>query len=117
MTTTALAMPTMAAGADWSTPSLLLRFGLPIVIVGIGVALYLWGRREQREARSQIGMRGGFGGPPGTLDIGTDIGFGIEPGERGPDRSAGRPRILAGLVAIAAGALLLSVVMFWKVLS
>jgi len=117
MTTTALAMPTVAPGADWSTPSLVLRFGLPIVIVGIGVALYLWGRREQREARSQIGMRGGFGGPPGTLDIGTDTGFGIEPGERGPGRRAGRPRILAGLVAIAVGALLLSVVMFWKVLS
>ncbi|MCK0112267.1 hypothetical protein MWU75_08970 [Ornithinimicrobium sp. F0845] len=82
-----------------------LRFGLPVLLILIGVALWLWGRREQDAARAQIGQKGGFGGPPGTLDIGTEIGFGVE--GPGPNPAAARPKIVGGLVLVAVGVLLL----------
>ncbi len=84
-----------------------LRFGLPVLLIIIGVAVWLWGRREQEAARAQIGKKGGFGGPPGTLDIGTEIGFGVE--GPGPDPAAARPKILWGLILAAVGVLLLIV--------
>lgn len=91
-----------------------LRFGLPLLLVVLGCGLFLWGRREQDAARAQLGQKGGFGGPPGTLDIGTEIGFGVE-GE-GPNPAAARPKILGGLVLVAVGALLLAIMAVWQLL-
>lgn len=82
-----------------------LRFGLPVLLILIGVAVWLWGRREQEAARAQIGQQGGFGGPPGTMDIGTEIGFDVE--GPGPNPAAARPKILGGLVLVVVGVLLL----------
>ncbi|QDO89725.1 hypothetical protein FNH13_16425 [Ornithinimicrobium ciconiae] len=91
-----------------------LRFGLPVLLILLGAALYLWGRRERAEALSQMGSKGGFGGPPGTLDIGTEVGFGVE--GPGPDPAAARPKILGGLVLLAVGALLLLIMAVWQLL-
>src|SRR5690606_24397628 len=61
-----------AGGAGSGEPTgtdLLVRVGLPLLLVLIGLGLWLWGRRERAEARAEIGVKGGFGGPPGTTDI------------------------------------------------
>lgn len=105
----------LAATGEWSTGTLWLRFGLPLLLLLVGAALYLWGRKERIDARSQIGTKGGFGGPPGTLDIGTEIGFGVE--GPGPDPRAGRTKMLSGMVLMAAGALLLVIMAVWKLLA
>lgn len=92
-----------------------LRFGLPVLLIVVGAALYLWGRRERADALSRRGSRGGFGGPPGTSDIGTEIGFGVE--GPGPDPAAARPKILSGLVLVAVGALLLVIMAVWQLVA
>lgn len=92
-----------------------LRFGLPVLLIVLGVALILWGRREQDRARAQLGQKGGFGGPPGTLDIGTEIGFGVD--GPGPDPAAARPKILGGLVTAAVGTVLLIVMAILQILN
>lgn len=105
----------LAASGEWTTGTLWLRFGVPVLLILLGAACYLWGRREQAFARSQIGMKGGFGGPPGTTDIGTEIGFGVE-GD-GPDPAAGRGKVLAGLALVGVGGLLLVIMALWKLLA
>lgn len=92
-----------------------LRFGLPVLLILIGAGVFFWGRRERDEARAQVGSKGGFGGPPGTLDIGTEIGFGVD--GPGADPAAARPKILGGLVLMAVGALLLVIMSVWQLLS
>lgn len=114
----ALIAPIAAAGLDagpWSSVAMLVRLGLPLLVLLIGGGVYLWGRRERAEARSRIGVAGGFGGPPGTLDFGTEIGFGVE--DRGPDPNAGRAKILGGVAGVAVGALLLVTMLSWYVVS
>lgn len=91
-----------------------LRFGLPVLLIVLGVALILWGRREQDRARAQLGQKGGFGGPPGTLDIGTEIGFGVE--GPGPNPAAARPKILGGLILAAAGLVLLLIMVVLQIM-
>lgn len=92
-----------------------LQFGLPVLLILIGAGLFLWGRNQRDAARAQVGRKGGFGGPPGTMDIGTEIGFGVE-GE-GPDPAAAHPKILGGLILVAVGALLLVIMSLWQLLS
>jgi hypothetical protein len=58
------------AGSDW-----LVYVVLPLLLVLAGAFLFLRGRAEHRRATR---LRGGFGGPPGSLDIGTELGFGVE---------------------------------------
>ncbi len=115
MVSVAVAMGVAAAEPGWSGGQSVTRFGLPVLLVLLGLALWAWGRKEQQEARAQIGVKGGFGGPPGTLDIGTELGFGVD--GPGPDRDAGRTKILAGLVAMAAGAVLLVAMVIWRLVS
>lgn len=107
-----------AAGTASGEPTgadLLVRVGLPLLLVLIGLGLWLWGRRERAEARAEIGVKGGFGGPPGTTDIGTEIGFGVE--GPGPDPNAAGGRILAGLICLVVGLLALAVGLVWTVAS
>ncbi|WP_114907194.1 hypothetical protein [Ornithinimicrobium murale] len=92
-----------------------LRFGLPVLLVVIGAVVFVWGRRQREQARADLGSKGGFGGPPGTLDIGTEVGFGVE--GAGPDPAAAQPKILSGLVLMAAGAALLVIMSVWQLLS
>lgn len=96
----------------WSSQALLLRIGLPLLLVAIGVGLWVWGRRERAEARAQIGVRAGFGGPPGSSDIGSELGFGVH--GRSPDPHAGRARMVGGLVAASAGVVILVIVLIYR---
>jgi hypothetical protein len=104
-----------AGSGEPTGTDLLVRVGLPLLHVLIGLGLWLWGRRERAEARAEIGVKGGFGGPPGTTDIGTQLGFGVE--GPGPDPDAGGGRILAGLICLGVGALALVVGLIWTVAS
>lgn len=112
-----LALPVrqVLAADTWTSAQLTTRFGLPALLIVVGAGLYLWGRSERQRARSQIGMKGGFGGPPGTHDIGTEAGFGVE--GRGPRRNAGASKILAGLSAVTVGLLLMFAMVVWRLLS
>ncbi|RIK16432.1 MAG: hypothetical protein DCC50_04935 [Acidobacteria bacterium] len=51
----------------------------PLVLLVVGVVLFLRGRAALEEASR---VRAGFGGPPGSLDIGTELGFGVEEDRR-----------------------------------
>jgi hypothetical protein len=115
MTTALAALPLSAATPELTSGELLTRFGLPLVLVVVGLGLFVWGRRERREARARIGAKGGFGGPPGSLDIGSELGFGVE--GRGPDPNAGRSKILAGALAALVGLLLMFAMVIWRLLS
>ena len=57
-------------GSDW-----LVYVILPVLLILAGGYLYLRGRAAHREATR---LRSGFGGPPGSADIGTELGFGVE---------------------------------------
>ncbi|MFX0538112.1 hypothetical protein ACQBAT_03200 [Ornithinimicrobium sp. Y1847] len=54
---------------------LLLYVVLPLVLAVLGAVLLLRGRAMYREATR---LRAGFGGPPGSIDVGTELGFGVE---------------------------------------
>lgn len=77
------------AGSDW-----LVYVVLPLLLVLAGAFLYLRGRAEHREATR---LRGGFGGPPGSLDIGTELGFGVE-NNRSAILSARRQMLWGGIL-------------------
>ncbi len=75
-----------------------------------GVVLFLRGRAALAEAS---GVRAGFGGPPGSLDIGTELGFGVER-HREEVLSAQRTRLwgvvlgVVGLVGLVVSIVLLA---------
>jgi hypothetical protein len=83
------------AGTDW-----LVVVVLPLLLVLAGGFLLLRGRAEHQQATR---LRGGFGGPPGSLDIGTELGFGVE-NARG-EILAARRQMLWGAVLAGAGLL------------
>lgn len=92
-----------------------LRFGLPALLILIGAGVFVWGRRERDDARAQVGSKGGFGGLPGTLDIGTELGFDVD--GPGPDPAAAQSKILGGLALVAVGALVLVIMSVWQLLT
>lgn len=108
-------VPLAAVDTGWTAGQTWLRLGLPLLLVVVGAAVWWWGRQEQLRARAQLGTKGGFGGPPGTTDIGAELGFGVD--GPGPDRNAGRSKILAGLVCAAAGIVLFVAMVIWKLAS
>lgn len=93
-----IARPLAAAAVDdaWTASDWTLGVVLPVVLLAAGVLLYLRGRSALEEATR---VRAGFGGPPGSLDIGTELGFGIE--ENRAEVLAARRTRLWGLVLIA----------------
>lgn len=52
---------------------------VPLALLVVGVVLFLRGRAALEEANR---VQAGFGGPPGSLDIGTELGFGVEENRR-----------------------------------
>lgn len=112
----ALGLGLAAAGESdqWSGTDLAVRFGAPLVLLLVGLVIYLMGRTQRRELRVRA-RRGGFGGPPGTSDIGTAQGFGVEDDAQAL-RSAG-VRVLTGLILMLVGALLLLGAILWRLLS
>lgn len=92
----------VAEGGYWTTEQLLIGIGLPVLVIGLGIGLLIWGRREHAEAEHHHIVRAGFGGPPGTSDHSPTLDLG-EPASSA-DRRAGRGKRQAGVAAIAIGA-------------
>lgn len=87
-------LPTAATdawtGGDWA-----LHVVLPLLLLAAGVVLYLLGRKAHAEA---VRIKAGFGGPPGSLDVGSDLGFGVD-GNREAVLSAQRKMLWGGILA------------------
>lgn len=81
---------------------------LVIVLAVLGALLLVVGFLQMRAARPEPGIVGGFGGPPGSSDVGGQPGF------EAPDPRAhwkvGAPLRIAGFVAVSA-AIVLAVVL------
>lgn len=65
----------MAATEAWTGGDWTLYVVLPLILLIVGVVLYVLGRKQHAEA---VRIKAGFGGPPGSLDVGSDLGFGID---------------------------------------
>ncbi|MGB3764728.1 MAG: hypothetical protein WA966_16070 [Ornithinimicrobium sp.] len=113
MGTTLMTATTTLEG--WSGADLAVRFGMPTVVVLLGLVLFLGGRAERRAVRVEATERGGFGGPPGTSDIGGPEGFGVE-GAAASIRAATR-KVLVGLIVMLVGVVTLLGVTFWGIFS
>jgi len=96
-----------AQAGSWATREVALGFGLPIAVVLVGLTIYLGGRTERRALKADDGQQGGFGGPPGSTDVGDAEGFGVE-GKRAMILAASR-KVLIGLFVMLAGLLALLV--------
>lgn len=77
---------------------------LVVVLALLGLLLLVVGLVRVRAARPEPGLRGGFGGPAGSSDVGTHPGF-EAPGPHDHWKEGAAMRI-AGLVAMAAAAVL-----------
>lgn len=95
-----LLTPSRAAATTdaWSAGDWALGVGLPLLLVAVGVVLYVRGRAASAEATR---VRAGFGGPPGTHDVATGQGLGVED-DRARRLAAQRLR-LWGLLLVLAG--------------
>lgn len=100
-------LPMQAADEAWTTTDWVLGVVLPILLLAVGVILYLRGRSAYDEATR---VKAGFGGPPGSLDVGTELGFGIE--ENRKERLAAQRLKLWGLVLAAVGLVWLVISLF-----
>jgi hypothetical protein len=104
-----------AATSGWTGSDLALRLGVPVVLVVVGLLVFVWGRTLRAQVLEQGVQRGGFGGPPGTTDVGSAEGFGVEEA-RATLESASR-RVLAGLGLMLLGSLSVLGVIGWRLLS
>jgi len=100
---------------SWSTSELALGFGLPIAVFLVGLTIFLGGRTERRALRADSGQQGGFGGPPGTTDVGDSEGFGLQ--ERRRMILAASRKVLIGLFVMLGGLLALLVATLSRILS
>lgn len=75
---------------------------LVVVLAVLGVVLLVVGFVQLREARPAAEIRGGFGGPAGSSDVGTHPGFDAP----GPHEhwKVGAPLRIAGFGCLAAAA-------------
>ncbi|HSP61038.1 MAG TPA: hypothetical protein VLO09_08250 [Ornithinimicrobium sp.] len=87
-------LPLLATGA-WSTGDWALRVAVPVALLVVGSLLLLRGRTAL--ARSHR-VTAGFGGPPGSSDVGTEDGFG-EQDHRAAALSARRTVLWGGILA------------------
>jgi len=73
---------------------------LVIVLAVVGVTLLVVGFLQMRGARPDDSIKGGFGGPAGSSDVGTHRGFDA-PGPR-DHWKVGAPLRIAGFACLAA---------------
>lgn len=109
----------------WTSIELLLRVGLPVLLIAVGAGVVLWGRREQVEAQHRIRLRtspegplvptgstgGDRNGPRSVHAIDREQNVrevDVEEGE--PDPQAGRAKIAGGTAAVVVGILVLTVI-------
>ena len=93
--------------SDW-----VLMVVLPLLLIAAGVVLYLRGRAALRGARA---IRGGFGGPPGSADIGLDVGLAGDPDRQRTEVLGAQRQMLWGGVLGAVGLVWLVVALITRV--
>ena len=86
-------LPLLATEA-WSTGDGLLRVAVPLLLRVVGVLLLVRGRAALARTRE---VRAGFGGPPGSTDVGGPEGFGTQE-RRTAELSARRTVLWGGLL-------------------
>lgn len=92
--------------SDW-----VLLIVIPAVLIAAGVVLFLRGRAAHREATR---IKGGFGGPPGSHDIGTRLGFDVDPAQERADTLAAQRQMLWGGILGGVGLAWLLVAVFTR---
>lgn len=126
-----IAAPMAVHGDYWTSIELLIRIGIPLLLIAIGAGLVIWGRREHAEAQHQIHLRSDFplvpSGGVGRQDRGPSAA-GSYPGYdqrptvdeydgSDPDPDAGRAKIAGGYAAFATGLVALIVITSIRVFS
>lgn len=99
---------TLAAQAQadpWSTSEIAVGYGMPVAVFLVGLLVFMGGRREREALRADSAQQGGFGGPPGSTDVGDPEGFGVQ--ERRNLIHAASRKVLIGLFIMLAGLLAL----------
>lgn len=89
------------AASDW-----IVHIVLPLLLVAAGGWLLVRGRAGLAHASR---LRGGFGGPPGSSDIGTEPGLGVDHDEVRRERLAARRQQLWGAILVGTGVVWLAV--------
>lgn len=80
------------SASDW-----VLLVVLPVLLLAAGVLL-LRGRVALADARR---IKGGFGGPPGSHDIGLGVGFDVDPQQERAAVLAAQRQVLWGWILVA----------------
>ncbi len=104
-----------SAVEPWSPTELVIRFGFPVAVVLVGLTVFLGGRAERTALKADATSQGGFGGPPGTTDVGAADGFDVESFRS--EMHAATRKVLTGLLIMLGGSLTLLGVTFWRIFS
>ena len=91
--------------SDW-----ILLVVLPLLLVGAGVVLLLRGRAALAEASR---IKGGFGGPPGSHDIGLEVGL-ADPERERKELLGAQRQVLWGWILLGAGVIWLAVALITR---
>ncbi len=111
-------LSTLTAQADeqsWSLNQFLVWFGPPLILVLVGFVIFFGARTQRRLILDDARKRGGFGAEPGTTDVGSAEGFGIEEAREQVRVATGR--VLVGLIMMLFGVLVLLGLTVWRILS
>jgi len=109
---------TLTAQADeqsWSLTQFVVWFGPPVLLVAVGFVIFFGARAQRRVILDDARQRGGFGAEPGTTDVGSVEGFGLEEAREQVRVATGR--VLIGLIMMLVGVCALLGLSFWRILS
>lgn len=108
-------LPAQVDEQSWSINQFLVWFGAPVLLVLAGFVIFFGARAQRRAIVDDARQRGGFGAEPGTTDVGSAEGFGIEEAREKVRVATGR--VLTGLVLMLVGVLALLGLSVWRILS
>lgn len=91
--------------SDW-----ILLVVLPLLLLAAGVVLLLRGRSALAEARR---LKAGFGGPPGSHDIGLEVGL-SDPEQERRELLGAQRQVLWGWILLGAGLIWLVVALITR---